>query len=196
MTPSFTKGQEVYFIENGKAIMATIVRPTPDSDGDIVISTEGRPRGTQRYIHLSEVKPKTELAPAPPTPSSYDKFYAEACLGMEVEDKFTETNKETETMNEAQASRSVVNVTLIDTDAGLKPENSVVANLGQFVVENSNYDHVKQRILMDTKLDIAGKLAEHNKMRETTVDLEVLKRTGNKVKLQPVEIFQLEWSFK
>lgn len=41
--------------------------------------------------------------------------------------------------------------------------------------------------------DVSTALDAHNKKRESTVDKSILRSTGTKVFLEPVEIFELQW---
>ena len=41
--------------------------------------------------------------------------------------------------------------------------------------------------------DIKTYLAEHNKKRTEEIDLDILNRTGNAVKLRPVKLKDLNW---
>ena len=173
----------------------SVVRGVPDSDGDIVIK-----RGEcERYAKAELVKPIS--VSASPMPES-SKVY------IPVDPVSTSTNKSIISNNTllnthsqgkqdmSKVSRQVVQVSLLDEDKGLKPELSLVADLGTHIVENGNLDSLKQKILMSPEAKVAEKLKAHNDKRSNEVNLDILNRTGNKAKLQPVEIHELTWSIK
>lgn len=82
-----------------------------------------------------------------------------------------------------------VNLTLIDNDSNLKTDDKIVFQR-QVVTEHDN-DKTIQQVLITG--DVAKALEEHNAKRESTVDKQVLRSTGTKVVLEPVEIFELQW---
>lgn len=98
-------------------------------------------------------------------------------------------NKQEES-NMSNANRRVVNVKLLDNDSGLPVENSLVAQFDNIVTEDSN-DVVVQEILLNK--NIADSIAKHNQKRVEQTDLEILKRTGNDVKLRQVKLKDLTW---
>lgn len=104
----------------------------------------------------------------------------EANLFKQTEEKQTMSN----------ANRRVVNVKLLDNDSGLPVELSLVAQFSNIVTEDSN-EVVVQEILLNK--NIADTIAKHNQERVKQTDLEVLKRTGNDVKLRPVKLKDLTW---
>ena len=81
----------------------------------------------------------------------------------------------------------VVSVKFFDDDAGLKAEHSLVAEY-QVTTRVSDSMTVSKVLLTE---DVAGAIELHNGIRTNTVDLHVLKNTGNKVMLQPVEFEDL-----
>jgi hypothetical protein len=81
----------------------------------------------------------------------------------------------------------VVSVKFFDDDAGLKAEHSLVAEY-QVTTRVSDAMTVSKVLLTH---DVAGDIVSHNKVRAETVDLHILKNTGNKVMLQPVEFEDL-----
>lgn len=92
---------------------------------------------------------------------------------------------------ESNMSKQVqlVNIKLFDDDAGLKPEDRIVSYHTNFAtVADTTQSTICNALL---KLDIAGDIAKHNEKRAKTVDLHVLKNTGNKVFLQPIEFDDL-----
>lgn len=82
-----------------------------------------------------------------------------------------------------------VNLTLIDNDTNLKGAEKIVFQ-SQVVTEHDN-DKTIQQVLITG--DVAKALVEHNEKRSGTVDKAVLRSTGTKVYLEPVEIFELQW---
>lgn len=81
----------------------------------------------------------------------------------------------------------VVSVKFFDDDAGLKAENSLVAEY-QITTRVSDTMTVSKVLLTE---DVAGDIAMHNEVRAATVDLHILKQTGNKVMLTPIEFEDL-----
>jgi len=82
-----------------------------------------------------------------------------------------------------------VSLTLIDNDNNLKGAEKIVFE--QSVVTEHDNDKTIQQVLITG--DVANALDKHNKKREATVDKAVLRSTGTKVFLEPVEIFELQW---
>lgn len=90
-------------------------------------------------------------------------------------------------------TRRTVRIELIDNDAGLDVQHSLVAAYDNIMTEDDDATTIQELIM--TK-DIARKLREHNERRATQIDLDVLKRTGNEVMLQPVKLKDLTWVVK
>jgi hypothetical protein len=82
-----------------------------------------------------------------------------------------------------------VSLTLIDNDNNLKGAEKIVFE--QSVVTEHDNDKTIQQVLITG--DVSTALDAHNKKRESTVDKAVLRSTGTKVFLEPVEIFELQW---
>lgn len=82
-----------------------------------------------------------------------------------------------------------VSLTLIDNDSNLKGAEKIVFE--QSVVTEHDNDKTIQQVLITG--DVSTALDAHNKKRESTVDKAVLRSTGTKVFLEPVEIFELQW---
>ncbi len=82
-----------------------------------------------------------------------------------------------------------VNLTLVDNNANLKGAEKIVFEQ-QVVTEHDN-DKTIQQVLITG--DVSTALDAHNKKRESTVDKSILRSTGTKVFLEPVEIFELQW---
>jgi hypothetical protein len=81
----------------------------------------------------------------------------------------------------------VVSVKFFDDDAGLKAENSLVASYE--ITTRANDAMTVNKLLM--REDIAGDIDLHNAVRASTVDATILKNTGNKVFLQPIDFEDL-----
>ncbi len=82
-----------------------------------------------------------------------------------------------------------VNLTLVDNNDNLKGAEKIVFEQ-QVVTEHDN-DKTIQQVLITG--DVSTALDAHNKKREATVDKSILRSTGTKVFLEPVEIFELQW---
>lgn len=107
-----------------------------------------------------------------------------------IEVNLTNFLNQQEESNMSNANRRVVNVKLLDNDSGLPVENALVAQFDNIVTEDSN-DVVVQEILLNK--NIADAIAKHNQKRVEQTDLEILKRTGNDVKLRQVKLKDLTW---
>jgi hypothetical protein len=81
----------------------------------------------------------------------------------------------------------VVSVKFFDDDAGLKAEYSLVAEY-QVTTRVSDQMTISKVLLTE---DVAGDIKLHNEVRAATVDLHILKQTGNKVMLQPIKFEDL-----
>jgi hypothetical protein len=83
-----------------------------------------------------------------------------------------------------------LNLTLIDNNPNLKVEGKVVfQKLGHMTEHND--ERTIQQILMSG--DVAKALEAHNVERVKVVDKEIQRATGRDVKLEEVEIFNLDW---
>jgi hypothetical protein len=83
-----------------------------------------------------------------------------------------------------------LNLTLIDNNPNLKVEGKVVfQKLGHMTEHND--ERTIQQILMSG--DVAEALEAHNVKRVKVVDKEIQRATGRDVKLEEVEIFNLDW---
>lgn len=94
---------------------------------------------------------------------------------------------------ESKMTRRVVKVLLIDEDKGLPVEDSIVAVFESVVTEDDDETTIRE-ILMIEDVDIL--LETHNERRSNLIDEEILKRTGNAVKLRPVKLKDLKWHVK
>lgn len=105
-----------------------------------------------------------------------------------------ETNQQSKgDLNMSNTQRRVVNVVLIDPDQGLPVEHSQVHDFGQIVTEDDDATTIQELIMTG---DVQAKLDIHNKVRSEQTDLDILRRTGNEVKLQPVKLKNLKWIIK
>lgn len=167
-----------------------VIRANQDSDGDIIV--ENVKTKKQFYCKPHELQDEGPVPTAVPAAPKYDT----SVLTSSNTECFVTPNETKGNTEMTNTTRSTVEVILLDNDAGLKPEDALVANLGSHVIENGNTTHLQQKLLMDVKLNVAEKLSAHNAKREKTVDLDILKRTGNEVTLRPIEIHEIEWQFK
>lgn len=92
-----------------------------------------------------------------------------------------------EDINIMSNQNRVVSVKFFDDDAGLKAEHSLVAEY-QVTTRVSDQMTISKVLLTE---DVAGDIVAHNEVRAATVDLNILKNTGNKVFLMPVEFEDL-----
>lgn len=90
-------------------------------------------------------------------------------------------------------NRRTVKIELIDDDAGLPVEKSLVATFDNVLTEDSNEVTI-QELLMGN--DVGVSIAAHNSIRGEIVNQEILNRTGQVVKLLPVKLKQLRWFIK
>ena len=93
-------------------------------------------------------------------------------------------------VNMSTTQRKVVKVELFDNDAGLPVENSLVFYKADVITEDSDSVTVQEIIASG---EIAKLITKHNELRGKTTDLEVQKRTGQSVKLQPIKLKNLVW---
>lgn len=93
----------------------------------------------------------------------------------------------------SNVTRRVVNIQLVDEDAGLPVEHSLVGKFEDVVTEDS--DSVTIQELISTG-EVAKLLEAHNKVRVEQDNIEIQNRTGNTVKLRPVKLKDLSWKIK
>lgn len=191
MKTSLTKGQKVHI--RGFRGEWTVVIPE-DSEGEVGI--QSKDEAGWFYVNASDIIVCTEglgnqsstLVVSTPQGESSPFFVNSA-----ETKSFTFENQSMENtdMNtSAQATRRVAVVTLIDPDAGLKPELALVKKFGTVVYDGS-VDNLKMKLVMDN--DMAAILAKHNEKRGKEIDLAIRKATGQELKLQPVELSDLQW---
>lgn len=100
----------------------------------------------------------------------------------------TKQTEEKQTMS--NTNRRVVNVKLLDNDSGLPVEYALVAQYQGIVTEDSDAVVINEILL---NKNVANEIAKHNEKRVAQTDLEILKRTGNDVKLRQVKLKDLTW---
>lgn len=83
-----------------------------------------------------------------------------------------------------------LNLTLVDNNINLKGASKIVFQSLNFVTEH-NDERTIQQILMSGA--VAEVLEAHNLKRVKVVDKEIQRNTGRDVKLEEVEIFNLDW---
>lgn len=191
MKTSLTKGQKVLI--RGFRGEWTVVIPE-DSDGEVGI--QSKDESGWFYVNASDVivctnglgnQSDTLVVSTPQGESS--PFFVNSAETKTF--TFENQSMENTDMNaSAQATRRVAMVTLIDPDAGLKPELALVKKFGTVVYDGS-VDNLKMKLVMDN--DMAGILAKHNAKRGAEIDLAIRKATGQELKLQPVELSDLQW---
>lgn len=98
---------------------------------------------------------------------------------------YNQTTGET-TMNTLRT----LNLTLVDNNENLKGAQKIVFQSLSFITEHSDEQTIQQ-ILMTG--DVKEALDKHNKMRVNVIDKAIQRNTGRGVKLEEVEIFDLNW---
>lgn len=123
-------------------------------------------------------------------PSIEDReFYFGAWEG-EVDNLFKQT-EEKQTMS--NANRRVVNIQLLDNDAGLPVEHALVAEFNGVVTEDNDQTTLQEIISTG---EVAERIKVHNEVRSKQLDLAILKSTGQKVNLLPIKLKDLTWNIK
>ena len=84
----------------------------------------------------------------------------------------------------------VLNLLLVDNNTNLKVEGKVVFQKLSHMTEH-NDERTIQQILMSG--EVAEALEAHNVKRVKVVDKDIQRATGRDVKLEEVEIFDLDW---
>ena len=108
---------------------------------------------------------------------------------VEVNVEFTDnTNTKGETKMTQQLR--TLNLTLVDNNPNLKAKDKIVFQALNYVTEHTD-DRTIQQILMTG--EVAKALEEHNTKRVKVVDKQIQRNTGRDVKLEEVEIFDLDW---
>jgi len=91
-------------------------------------------------------------------------------------------------------TRNLMTATLVDNDKGLEIDQSLVYSTEVMVEGDDTQTAIQELIFTDVVL--GERIAEHNKKRTKTVNLEVLERTGQEVFLRPKKISELTWAVK
>lgn len=111
-------------------------------------------------------------------------------LYSQVEEKSYTTNYiKTEGEHNMNTLRTL-NLTLVDNNENLKGAQKIVFQSLGFITEHSDEQTIQQ-ILMTGKVKEA--LDKHNSKRVEVVDKAIQRNTGRAVKLEEVEIFDLNW---
>lgn len=199
---------------SGKEVLSegTYYRLDSLKNGDFWTTSKDGERREARFFFLRrfDVNPESDFNPDdphskfvedlkaafPPFEKSVDTDVKESKIDHIVkvtinrDDFFTrETTNYPITKEEVDMSNQnrVVSVKFFDDDAGLKAEQSLVAEY-QITTRVSDAMTVSKVLLTE---DVAGDIAAHNEVRAATVDLHILKQTGNKVMLQAIEFEDL-----
>lgn len=90
------------------------------------------------------------------------------------------------------SNRIVVSVKLIDQDKGLDVADSLVFDFGSIVTEDDKATTIHQ-LIMD--YEVGSIVQQHNELRAEVDDLDILRRTGIAVKLRPIKLKDLYWSY-
>ena len=86
-------------------------------------------------------------------------------------------------------NRRTAKVELFDEDIAVDVDVSRVGSW-EVVTEDSDAVTIQELILNG---EVADNLAQYNDIRVEQIDRDILKRTGNKVYLEPVKLKQLTW---
>lgn len=155
---------DVYIVRNGMV----------DSDGEISIyDIPNMNGGNWSYVDHDLVT------------SAEQPNHANPCTGEAIN-----SNQETGINTMANTARSIVHVVLIDQDAGLDPSKAMVKDFGQHILQGSQ-DDLKMELVMNNNMESI--LNAHNIVRSKEIDLDILGRTGNEVKLLPRKLGELTW---
>lgn len=182
-------------IVEGESAPCRVVGATPDCDGDIVVTRQGAPFKGRRYVPERQCKPYEVASVGVAVSHEAPQIYVDQAVPVQVQCdpsilNLSQTANQEKVSTMTNANRTLVAVSLIDQDAGLDVTKSLVKSFGQRMLEGSE-ENLKQEILMSENVESV--LRAHNLVREKEVDLDILKRTGNKVMLQPVKIGDLTW---
>lgn len=92
-------------------------------------------------------------------------------------------------MEETNMNRRNVKVSLVDNSPSIPDSKALVFT--KTIFTSLDREDIIRQVLLEG--DVVEALHNHNKVRENTVDEEILKRVGNEVKLRKVELKDLEW---
>lgn len=189
----FSDGDMVIVRNEHKA--SRVIRGTPDIDGDIFVTKITGSGVRAVAVQLCTLAEAASVNSSYPTMSEVSTAESPLICGQRIEQpmqcqSFLSNSNQEKVNTMTNANRTLVSVSLIDQDAGLDAAKSLVKSFGQFILEGSE-ENLKQEILMSNNVESV--LRAHNIVREKETDLDILKRTGNKVMLQPVKIGDLTW---
>lgn len=105
-------------------------------------------------------------------------------LTKQTEEKQTMSNK---------TNRRVLNIQLLDNDAGLPVEHALVAEFNGVVTEDNDQTTLQEIISTG---EVAERIKVHNEVRSKQLDLAILKSTGQKINLLPIKLKDLTWNIK
>lgn len=114
------------------------------------------------------------------------------CYAKSVQTNINQ-QEESKMSNVNQVKRRVLNIQLLDNDAGLDIAHALVGEFNGVVAEDSN-EVVLQEIISTG--EVAKLIEAHNKVRAEQIDMSILERTGNSVKLRPIKLKNLTWEIK
>lgn len=193
---SFINDSDVWY--GGKRFV--VVRGHPDADGDIVLKDPDT--DLEQYAKASQCSTQGASV-APPVPSaavsasiaSRDVLTVSTAPSIASVDAQPIIPQGNQTMSQQNTSRRTVSVSLIDQDVNLEGKEAIVLELGAQISEGNTQELI-QELIMDPANKVAEALKAHNDKRANVVNREVLNRTGNKVKLEPVKMRDLHWDIR
>lgn len=113
------------------------------------------------------------------------------CIVRQTND-LTKQTEEKQTMSN-KTNRRVLNIQLLDNDAGLPVEHALVAEFNGVVTEDNDQTTLQEIISTG---EVAERIKVHNEVRSKQLDLAILKSTGQKVNLLPIKLKDLTWNIK
>lgn len=125
--------------------------------------------------------------------SKYIVRHTAALTDLDKQTNFSITKEEVNMSTNTQ--RKTVTVNLIDRDSALDEKFALVATFGEFTTSKSPEALIRS-IIIDPKNNVAKLIAQHNEVRVTQTNKEIMERTGNKVTLEPVEESDLHWEIR
>lgn len=154
----------------------------PSDGGELIFTCKIKGGRKSFLIDSSEI---LEIHSVPyPTKTTAKKVFGKSATK-------SKSTPEGEPMN----NRQLVTVSIIDPSAGIEPKDSLIKSLGEHVMDFDE-STLKLQLAMDPNIKLGEALIKHNEKRSEIVDLDILQRTGNEVKLRPLRIEELEWVFK
>jgi len=152
-------------------------------------------KATKCIIGIAEHKVESKLDHIVQVTINRDDFFSKEMTDyLSVNKSGNNATTNVGDVNMTQVTRKVYSVQLIDGDAGLPVELSLVHDFKTVITED-DIETTKQQLLAD--IDLAKILKDHNAKRTAQVNLDIQNRTGNSVKLLPItKVKELTWSFK